>query len=159
MSQIVCLLLVVQHIQHHTNNVNTVIGTINNIDLLTNHRCHTPSQHNHLDKLLIAKILFHIQNSPHNVTICKIKSHNNIKGYDEANKLAIQGPLQIPSHSHNYHSISSKTTSHIGMPMSLLPQNLIVHMQHQTINWKWIHKFHGISIHEYSSPSIEMATK
>ena len=66
--------------------------------ILNNHIHHPSFQHNHLDKFLIAHILYHIlQNTPHHITIQNLKAHNNIIENDEANKVAKGGSTWDPT--------------------------------------------------------------
>jgi hypothetical protein len=104
----------VQHTQHLQSDVHIFTNSLNSLHFLANCLCQPSSQHNHIDKLLIAKINFHIQHTPHQVSIQKERAHNQIIGNEEADKLAKHGSSDIP------------------IPLSLSPYHLI---RHHTLCW------------------------
>lgn len=81
------LLVTFQHTQPPS------IDNYNFIDSLTNINS---SQHNYLDKLLIATIMFHIQHTKQKVTIQRVRVHVDIMGKNKADKLVKRGSIRDP---------------------------------------------------------------
>ena len=92
-SQINTILIAIQGTQHHTQDTHILTDSLNNIYLIHNHIRHPSSQHNHLDKLLMAAIVNHITWSTHKITIQKIRAHTGIVGNEFADELTNNGAL------------------------------------------------------------------
>ena len=60
-AELYAFLFAMQHTQPLQSNVHIFIDSFSSMYLLTKHIHHLSSQHNHPDKLLIVRILFHIQ--------------------------------------------------------------------------------------------------
>jgi hypothetical protein len=63
------ILLANQHIQNLTMDVKQITCSLNNIYLISNHIWQPISRNNHLDKLLIAKIVYHLQYTHQSINI------------------------------------------------------------------------------------------
>ena len=68
-------LLVVQSTQHLLSNIHIFTNNLNIIYPFHNHLHKLSSQHDHPNKLMIAKIIYHIKESPHHITIQEVCAH------------------------------------------------------------------------------------
>jgi hypothetical protein len=68
-SKALSFILALQTTQHLHCNILKLIKSLKNIYLLNNHVKHPSSSHNHLHKLLIVAIIFHIEEYTHHIAL------------------------------------------------------------------------------------------
>lgn len=137
-------LLAIEHTKSLTIDTFIFTNNLNNIYLLQIHIQHPSSQNNHLDKPLIAHIIYAIKNSTHNISITKVRAHTNIilnDEADEANNLAKLGALEplillIPFH-------------HIGPPSPYISPTQQLGLYFKTLHRKRTYKSFSLPHHQH----------
>ena len=137
-AELTTLLIAIQGTQQHTQDTHIFTDNLNSIYLIHNYIRHPSSQHNHLDKYLIAAIVNHITWSAHKITIQKVKAHTCIISNEIADQLANMGalldkPTNIPrihtAHTTPYWLNGIPTSTHTGAIRNL---QTYINKEHKT---------------------------